>query len=139
MFFSQNDIGLPRQGNEHLQFELKLEYPLHLLHHFNGIINSVFLSSEDDSISWMFVENKEFSVKSCYNILNDGGLISAFRTNIWKSIAPLKVKIFSWLVFHGKILSQVNLIKRGWTGPLYCDICGFYEESFSHIFLHCPI
>ena len=40
-------------------------------------------------------------------------------------------------MLHDKILSRSNLIKRGWSGPAHCEICGTNEESTLHIFLHC--
>ena len=78
-----------------------------------------------------------FSVKSCYNILNDGGCRSMYKKSIWKSAAPLKVNIFAWLVCHDKIISKDNLQKRSWTGSLQCNICNYLVESTLHIFLHC--
>ena len=87
----------------------------------------------------MISANKAFSVKSCYDILNDGRVRSIFRNSIWKSIAPFKIKVFAWLVVHDKILSIANLNKRGWSGPIYCEACGYDTETTSHIFLHCPV
>ena len=122
-----------------LNHNLNQNHSLSLIRHFNGIINSVFLSSEEDSISWTLSESKNFTVKSCYDILNDRGLRSVFKTSIWRSAAPLNVKFFAWLAFHDKILSRANLVKKGWTGPMHCELCNFYEESVTHLFFHCRI
>ena len=58
-------------------------------------MDSVCLSGGDNIMEWTLTPNKDFSVKSCYGFLNDGGLRSKFRKNIWKSAAPLKTKIFA--------------------------------------------
>ena len=100
--------------------------------------NHVLLSNEEDSISWLLTQSKAFSIKSCYETLNDGGLHSTFKTNIWKNAAPLKVKLFTWLALKDKILSCANLAKRDWSGPLYCEICGFHIESISIFFSIAP-
>ena len=81
-----------------MNFNLNLQHSLSVLPHFNGIINSVFLSPREDSISWMLSENKEFSIKSYYDILNAGGLRLVFKTIIWKSATSFKVKSLLYLL-----------------------------------------
>ena len=89
------------------------------------LLNSTQFTDGDDSISCFLTNSNNFTVKSCYAILNDGECRSLYKKSIWKSAAPLKVKIFGWLMCHDKILSKTNLHKRGWTGSLYCDICRY--------------
>ena len=47
---------------------------LQQLHEFNIIMESLVLSSDDDSITWPTSSDNLFTVKSCYALLNDGGL-----------------------------------------------------------------
>ena len=61
------------------------------LHQFTNIMESLALSNEEDKIQWILRANNTFSVKSCHVLLNDGGLRSQFRNNIWKSSVPLKI------------------------------------------------
>ena len=74
-------------------------------------------------------------MKSCYNILNDGGRRSLYKKSIQKSAATLKVKIFDWLVYHDNILFKANLQKMNWTSSLHYNLCNYPVESL-HIFLH---
>ena len=48
-----------------------------------------------------------------------------------------KVKTFAWLAVNDKILTRVNLLKKGRHGLFHCEICGYQEESIIHIFFHC--
>ena len=108
------------------------------LYDFIDKMDSNRLQLGNDMIEWKLTSNRQFSVKSCYDFLNDGGLHSKYQVNIWKTAVPLKVKVFDWLATHDKILSKERLDRRGWTGSQICEICGFHVESNSHIFLQCP-
>ena len=79
---------------------------------FNAIMDNLVLRNGDDSIDWTASSNNLFSVKSCYDLLNDGGLRSNVSFDIWNCSVPLKTKLFAWLVFHDKILSRENLAKK---------------------------
>ena len=109
------------------------------LHKFINIMESLDLNSEDNDILWSSSADNIFSVKTCYNQLNDGGLRFQFRLNIWKSCVPLKINFFAWLVTYDKILSRENLTKKGWIGSINYVFCGYVLESTDHIFLHCPV
>ena len=111
----------------------------HQLQEFNIIMESLMLGSENDSISWSASVDRLYSVKSCYVLLNDGRLRVLHARDIWKCKAPLKIKVFTWLVIHDKILSRENLAKKGWMGSIGCVFCGCAVESSRHIFLHCIV
>ena len=64
------------------------------LHDFMECIEALQLQLGVDNIEWFLTPNKIFSVKSCYNFLNDGGLRSKFSVDIWKAAVPCKIKIF---------------------------------------------
>jgi zinc-binding in reverse transcriptase len=50
---------------------------------------------------------------------------------------PLKVKIFLWLVKRNRVLTKLNLAKKGWSGNTKCVFCDL-EESTNHLFVSCP-
>jgi zinc-binding in reverse transcriptase len=56
----------------------------------------------------------------------------------WTAHIPLKIKIFLWLVQKNKILTNDNLIIRGWIGDDKCIFCNVLE-TVSHLFIHCPL
>eukprot|EP00253_Pinus_taeda_P017832 PITA_17832 len=56
---------------------------------------------------------------------------------LWKSGCPLKMILFSWLVFNNINLSWENLRKRSWHGPSRCAMCEAEEEPNLHMFFQC--
>jgi hypothetical protein len=46
---------------------------------------------------------------------------------------PLKVKIFSWYLRKGVVLTKDNLEKRNWYGSLQCVFCQ-HNETIKHLF-----
>lgn len=51
---------------------------------------------------------------------------------------PLKLKLFTWLVGKGKILTWEALQRRGWEGPGICSLCKNAPEDLQHLLIHCP-
>jgi zinc-binding in reverse transcriptase len=57
--------------------------------------------------------------------------------SIWKTKIPLKIQIFLWLVKRNRVLTKLNLKKRGSYGSTQCVFCS--EEEFSdYLFVTCP-
>jgi ribonuclease HI len=60
---------------------------------------------------------------------------------IWGKIWNLKhwpkITLFLWLVLHSSILTWDNLLKRGFTGPSICTLCGKAEETMNHLLNTC--
>lgn len=56
---------------------------------------------------------------------------------IWKVKIPYKVACFTWLLAKEAVLTQDNLIKRGFYLCSRCYLCGEKAETISHLFLHC--
>lgn len=80
------------------------------------------------------------AVKEIYSDLISKKIIPArkiFSSLWWKLACPLKVIIFSWLVFYNKNLTWENLRKRSWRGPSRCVLCKMDEESNFHMFFSC--
>ena len=57
---------------------------------------------------------------------------------IWKSIVPLKIVLFAWLVLGNKIVTWENLRKGSWEAPGRSGLCGDNEETTCHLFILCP-
>jgi hypothetical protein len=55
---------------------------------------------------------------------------------MWKSMIPLKIKIWLWLIWHNAIATKNSLIRRNWTGDPLCQFCR-EQESISHLFFGC--
>jgi hypothetical protein len=93
---------------------------------------------------------KFFSVKSCYTILQNLGLVVGGLTreeagvfhDMWKSKAPSKVLAFPWTMILERIPTKVNLDERRLLAiddSLRCVFCGMENETIVHLFLHCHV
>ena len=50
---------------------------------------------------------------------NNNGYIERNKIN-WKLKMPLKIKIFTWYLLKGIVLTKDNLARRNWNGSLRC-------------------
>jgi zinc-binding in reverse transcriptase len=66
------------------------------------------------------------------------GIPNTDYTAIWLTNMSLKIKNFVWLVKRDRILTKLNLIKKGWTGNTKCVFCDG-EKSTRHLFITCPL
>jgi len=60
-----------------------------------------------------------------------------FPFSLWKVACPLKMVLFSWLLFQNRNLSWEVLQKKGWQGPGRCALCLSAEETNYHLFFQC--
>ncbi|KAL1191724.1 putative ribonuclease H protein [Cardamine amara subsp. amara] len=63
---------------------------------------------------------------------------SAFKTRIWKSSIPPKIKHFFWRVLSGAIGSSTELSRRGIPIDHTCQRCSSASESINHLLFECP-
>ena len=55
---------------------------------------------------------------------------------IWQMKIPLKIKVFTWYLRRGVILTKDNLVKRNWHGSTKCMFCP-QDETIKHLFFEC--
>lgn len=56
----------------------------------------------------------------------------------WKANIPYKIKIFTWLVENGAVLTKDSMVKRKWLGDPTCVFCD-QLETVDHLFFLCPV
>ena len=100
------------------------------------ISNLVLNIFQHDQLVWRWSTSGMFTVHYFYAWLDYGGVPNNTFITIWQAKIPLKIKIFLWLVKKNKILTKVNLAKRGWQGSVDCPFCGL-AESTNHLFVTC--
>ena len=76
-------------------------------------IQGINLVNHLDAISWRWAANSEFSMASAYAIQFEGSQRSNFKEIIWKSGAPLKCRIYSWMAVLGGGYSWQTTWRRG--------------------------
>lgn len=60
-----------------------------------------------------------------------------FPPRFWKARCPLKMILFSWVVFSNRNLTWEVLQRKGWQGPGRCPMCQFVAETNAHMFFQC--
>ena len=92
-----------------------------------------------DDFYWKRTPNRKFSTSSAYNLtvpLQSQHIDDLWR-KIWKLKIPQKILTFLWLVYHGKILTNKERTKRGFTSNPSCHCCTREVEDLDHIFRFC--
>ncbi|KAG8072286.1 hypothetical protein GUJ93_ZPchr0006g43351 [Zizania palustris] len=103
----------------------------------NSLLDGVVLGDEMDEMVWCFGKSG-FRSNHIYRLLVFGGVKDIGPVNLWKSWTPLKIKIFLWLLFKGRIPVGFTLQKMGWRGDPRCKLCGA-NEDMDHIFFRCQM
>jgi hypothetical protein len=101
------------------------------------MIVSVSLNDSRDTFKWNLHQNGLFTVHSMYALLISNGQIRQDQI-MWRLKLPLKIKIFSWYLRRGVILTKDNLAKRNWNGNKKCVFCS-REETIQHLFFDCHV
>ncbi|KAF5199196.1 Reverse transcriptase zinc-binding domain [Thalictrum thalictroides] len=96
-----------------------------------------------DEWAWKKEKNEIFSVKSCYEWLEDierptnEGKRTFHCNFVWEPRIPTNVKFFMWSLMWGRILTVDMLQKKGIQIQNRCCLCKTEEESMPHLFLKC--
>lgn len=56
---------------------------------------------------------------------------------LWIMFLPPKLKVFLWLVFQGKILTNEQRVRRHLAVESSCSVCGWHSENIIHIVRDC--
>lgn len=67
--------------------------------------------------------------RSAYNAHFCATVKCNMACSIWKSCAPLKIKLFLWLVVRGRVWTDDRLAKHGLTHKNACCFCHNSQEN----------
>lgn len=91
----------------------------------------------DDRFIWKWTTNGKYSARSAYLALHTGATSLYGADLIWKSWAPLKVKMFLWLAFLRRHWTADRRIRHGLQARRTCLLCDQEDESMEHILIRC--
>jgi len=110
---------------------------------FSSLYTGVICKDSHDHLVWRKDPTGTFSVKSAYSILANHqatGVSEGVFSTLWQAKAPPKALITAWRVLHDRILTRVNLFRRGVSViSSLCPLCNLSEESSQHLFLDCAL
>lgn len=95
-------------------------------------------TDEDDQLLWRWSSDGVYSSNSIYKVMLTGGKIKWSYKIIWRSYGPAKVKFFSYLCLHLKILTHDSMLKRGIYCQMECALCQDCPlETAYHVLFQC--
>lgn len=98
-----------------------------------------FDPSAIDTILWKWTASQEYTSKSAYGILTEGGLVLWRHRLLWKCKISPTVKLFAYMVLQGKLLTKDILRRRGMDILVSCAMCmNCPVESTLHLLYLCP-
>jgi hypothetical protein len=121
-----------------------------LLNQLMAQIGGVEISQVEDSWLCEIGMDEGYTVKNGYTSLNENFSPVMNLTEgecrvlnqTWKSLAPMKVKIFSWQLMLHRLPTRSNLSRRGVLEPsaqVNCAWCSAEVESETHLFARCMV
>ena len=90
-----------------------------------------------DTILWKLNNNGLFSSQSAYKMQFLVHTSSTMPALVWKSWAPPKYKIFTWLILQNRIWTADRLTRRGWPNCGRCKLCNQVQETSPHLLFQC--
>ncbi|GKA31618.1 RNA-directed DNA polymerase, eukaryota, reverse transcriptase zinc-binding domain protein [Tanacetum coccineum] len=104
------------------------------------LIKDVKLSDHRDSWIWTPDIAKGFFVASVRQVIDSSILDVSPQVTRWIKVIPIKVNVFLWRLSLNKLLSRVNLDKKGIDlDSLLCPICNEDVETVTHLFFSCDM
>ena len=92
-----------------------------------------------ESFFWGASSNGTFSVKSAYELLDDpiGNGDHSFWCLAWSWKGPHSIRVFLWLLLHGRLKTKKELNRRHLIDSTQCDRCGGPVEDILHTLRDC--
>ena len=90
----------------------------------------------EDGFCWRISNNGMFSVKTAYNasMPNQTSNLDGTWKIVWKLQLAQKICTFIWMLFHGKILTNLERMRRIFMNDPYCHCCPQDLEDRCHLF-----
>jgi len=114
--------------------------------HLSNDLNTLFtllqlvnlFTSTPDVRQWKLKENGLFIVNFLYRSLT--GYRNETKYFRWIELhRPLLKSRCTWLLYHDRLLTVDNVVKRDIHITSTCIFCGVHPETNAHIFLQCPL
>jgi hypothetical protein len=94
---------------------------------------------QEDVVHWTGSPDGRYSAQSAYQLLHRQLPRRPEARLIWKSWAPLRVKLFMWLACHGRIWTADRGRRRNLEAHEYCLLCDQLLESADNLLVTCPV
>jgi len=136
-FFLYNEFG--SQYNSNWVRELRNTHAIntsHLLEFVQlwGLVRgAVRRNDRVDTITWKLSPSGEYLSKSAYKAQFVGSNAAPALSNIWRTWAPPKCKLFAWFILQNRVWSSDRLARRGWPHSTSCTLYRQTMETALHL------
>jgi len=91
-----------------------------------------------DRTTWIATKSGRFSIKSAVRIVQGTETACDSRWKwLWKIRVPYRIQTFLWLLFHRKLLTNVERFRRHIHPNPLCDVCCEEDEDLDHMLRRC--
>ncbi|XP_058764477.1 uncharacterized protein LOC131637902 [Vicia villosa] len=93
--------------------------------------------SRPDKRCWDNSPNGELSLKLAYDFKRSRGIPQDRWKMIWNNYIPPSISFMVWRLMHHKMPTDDLWLRRGFSFPSRCSLCGCMDESEQHLFFNC--
>ncbi|KAK1643440.1 hypothetical protein QYE76_061245 [Lolium multiflorum] len=104
----------------------------------HACLSRISLAASSDVRSVALGPSVDFSTGCVYRALHSSGCIVPGQDVNWDCFAPLKVKVFFWIMRLQKTRTRALLHRLGCVPSTDCPFCPGQPEDISHLFVGCP-
>ncbi|KAK9042856.1 hypothetical protein V6N11_071211 [Hibiscus sabdariffa] len=93
----------------------------------------------DDFIIWRWDPKYVFKTKSTYFRLASSSwdFTNLCWTDIWKTRVPQRLRLFLWIAFRDRLMTNLERCRRSVGHHPYCTTCDTHDESTLHVLRDC--
>ena len=106
--------------------------------HLWASVGDIHLGNEPDRTIWRWTTDGCYTAKSAYDMMHSGSIRMSGHTLIWKTWAPLRIKIFIWLAMKRRHWTGNRRARHGLEAHELCYLCDQGQETIDHIIAVCP-
>nr|GEX08999.1 RNA-directed DNA polymerase, eukaryota, reverse transcriptase zinc-binding domain protein [Tanacetum cinerariifolium] len=105
-----------------------------------SLLEGLILPNMIDRWMWSISRDRNFSVSSVRNYIDDKILGTVSSKTQWCKFVPIKVNILSWRIKLNNLPTCLNLSRRGLElQTILCSSCNLAVESTDHLFFSCSM
>lgn len=97
------------------------------------------VAGQQDVVHWRWEASGFYSSRSAYKALFVGTSLFACNEALWRSWAPLKCKIFTWLAIRRRCWTADRLQRHGLQSQGVCVFCLLSLETIDHLIVGCAV
>jgi hypothetical protein len=124
-------VGASRHGPAYYEAAYGVHWPVQ---HAGA---SSTLAGRSGHLCLRLTADQQYSASSAYGAMFVGCSRPLGAWQLWKISAPPRVKLFFWLVMHGRCWTTHRRWRHGLQESSSCIICDQAEETMDHIILGC--